>query len=90
MSRKNGVKSSVKKFARKFLKQIHDKKLKTKILSYCKSGSFDYYDNRRLKPSVRLRKNKHEIDLENQKDLKLRVKDWFSDIDSGYSKRVNF
>ena len=90
MARKRGLKSIVKNITRKFSRNIDNKKLKTKILSYCKSGSFDYYDNRRLKPSVRLRKNKSEIDLENKNDLKLRVKDWFDDIDSGYSRRINF
>lgn len=49
-------------------------------------GSFDRKDRSRLKPMVRLRKSEEEIEQEKNGDIKLRVRDWYCDIDRGYSK----
>jgi hypothetical protein len=59
--------------------------MKIKVLKTYESGSFDYYDKNRLKPMSRLRTNMREISLENQNSVKLKIKDWFSDIERGYS-----
>jgi hypothetical protein len=59
---------------------------KLKVYTYYCDGTFDYRDTRRLKPHTRLRCNEDEVRLDQENDIKLRVKDWYKDIDRGYSK----
>ena len=66
--------------------KIDNYKNKTRVYSYYQDSSFDSRDNGRLKPMTRLRNSEEEIELENKGDIKLRVKDWYKDIDSGFSK----
>jgi len=54
-------------------------------LDYVK-GTFDLKDKSRLKPMTRLRDTVEDIELEKDGDINLRVKDWYKDIDSGFSK----
>jgi hypothetical protein len=61
-------------------------KSKNVVYSYYQDNSFDSRDRERLKPMTRLRDSEEEIELEKQCDVKLRVKDWYKDIDTGFSK----
>jgi len=66
--------------------KINRYKGKNIVYSYYQDNSFDSRDRERLKPMTRLRNNEEEIELENNCDIKLRVKDWYKDIDTGFSK----
>jgi len=59
---------------------------KVEIYKYYLDGSFDKRDKNRLKPLTRLRNSMEEIELNKKSDIKLRVRDWYNDIDRGYSK----
>jgi len=59
---------------------------KLRVYQWYLNGSFDRKDNKRLKPLTRLRRNMNEIEMERSGSKKLRVKDWYKDIDRGYSK----
>jgi hypothetical protein len=59
---------------------------KYEVYSHYVDGSFDRQDKSRLKPMTRLRNSEEEIELEKKCDINLRVKDWYKDIDSGFSK----
>jgi hypothetical protein len=69
-----------------FRQQICNYGNKLKVYTHYRDGTFDYRDRRRLKPLTRLRCNEEEVKLEQENDIKLRVKDWYKDIDRGYSK----
>jgi len=49
-------------------------------------GSFERKDRKRLKPLTRLRNDMREIEMERNGSKKLRINDWYKDIDRGYSK----
>ena len=57
----------------------YEKKLN--VYSSYKDGTFDDKDKKRLKPLTRLRDSEKELELANSGDIKLRVKDWYKDID---------
>ena len=59
---------------------------KLKVYSFYLDNSFDQRDRKRLKPITRLRQNESEIEKEKSGDISQRLRDWYSDIDRGYSK----
>ena len=70
-----GFKSKVTKYRKKY-----------EVYSYYNDKTFDFRDRNRLKPFSRLRKNEEEIKLEKSGDIRLRVKDWYCDIDTEFYK----
>jgi hypothetical protein len=70
-----GFKSKVSKYRKKY-----------EVYSYYSDRTFDFRDKKRIKPFSRLRRNETEIELENKCDIKLRVKDWYCDIDTEFYK----
>jgi hypothetical protein len=59
---------------------------KLKVYTYYKDGSFDHRDKKRLKPLTRIRKSVEEVKEAEGNPIEQRVKDWYYDIDKGYSK----
>ena len=78
-------KKKLNNLGKRLYNRLAKTRMKMKVLNTYLSGSFDYYDKNRIKPMSRLRKNIKEINLEKENNLKLRVKDWYSDIENGYS-----
>ena len=54
---------------------------KASVYQYVEDGSFDQKDKERLKPLTHVREDMDEIKKERENDLRLRIKDWHSDID---------
>jgi hypothetical protein len=54
---------------------------KAGVYASVSDGSFDQKDKERLKPLTRVREDMEEIKKERENDLRLRIKDWLSDID---------
>jgi hypothetical protein len=69
-----------------FKGKINRYKKKYDVYSHYAKGTFDLKDKSRLKPMTRLRQSVEEIELEKNCDIDLRVRDWYKDIDSGFSK----
>jgi len=69
-----------------FRKNITKYRRKVEIYKSYVDGSFDLKDCSRLKPITRLRDTMEEIEQEKSGDQRLRVKDWYKDIDRGFSK----
>ena len=69
-----------------FKRKVSNNRKKYKVYSYYIDNTFDFRDKGRLKPFSRVRRNEEEIELENNCNIRLRVKDWYSDIDSGFFK----
>lgn len=69
-----------------FKGKINKYKKKHEVFSHYIKGTFDLKDKSRLKPMTRLRQSAEEVELEKNCDIDLRVKDWYKDIDSGFSK----
>lgn len=59
---------------------------KTEVYTYYRKGTFDKEDSARLKPFTRLRGSVEEVKKAESGDIKTRIKDWYRDIDKGYSK----
>jgi len=66
-----------------FQKKVDKYARKMRVYKAYKDGSFDYKDNKRLKPLSRVRTS---IEEAKSNCIEQKVKDWYCDIDRGYDR----